>query len=144
MLTDFLRHALSAEDYYNFLETNSLNINYQGKCIESKHVYLLLSDDNTIKIGVTSNFDRRLKQVKNASGKNIINFIYTDKLEKALDIEKFLLIYFDDYRINGEWLKDVDFSRVVNKLNELLERTYLNNIQIIDSKMELLPTGDLK
>ena len=139
LLADYLRMVMPTEDYYKLIKSGVLNdIATQYKVVEKKHIYILLSDDKTIKIGITSNFNKRLTQIKNASGKNIINYVFTDKVKGAYPIEQFLLAYFDDYRINGEWLKGIDFNTVVNKLYEQIEKTYLNDIQIDNNRIQLI------
>jgi hypothetical protein len=137
LLQDFFRAVLTFDDYLNLIKSGQLDV-IKFKIDKSKHVYIILADDNTIKIGITTNIKRRFKQIKNASGKDIVNFIYTDLLSNAYNIEQFLLHYFDDYRIHGEWLQGVEFNVVVKKLNDIIERYYLNDIILEDNKIKLI------
>ena len=137
LLQDFFRTILPANDYLNLIKSGQLDI-VKHEVDTYKHVYIILANDNTIKIGITSNIDRRFNQIKNASGKDIVDFIYTDMLSNAYDIEQFLLHYFDDFRINGEWLQGVKFNVVVTKLNDIIHKYYLNDINLEDNKIKLI------
>ena len=137
LLQDFFRTILPANDYLNLIKSGQLDI-VKHEVDTYKHVYIILAHDDTIKIGITSNIDRRFKEIKNASGKDIVDFIFTDKLYNAYNIEQFLLAYFDDYRINGEWLQGVSFDVVVTKLNDVISKYYLNDIALEGNKIKLI------
>ena len=139
LLDEFLRVSLPTDIYFKLKLKGVLDIsNIQPKNIKSKHVYIILAHDNTIKIGITSNFDRRVNQIRTSSGKDIVDFIFTDKLSNAYNIEQFLLAYFDDYRINGEWLQGVTYDVVDKKLNDVISKYYLNDMALEDNKIKLI------
>ncbi|EJF07191.1 KilA-N domain-containing protein,T5orf172 domain-containing protein [Thiovulum sp. ES] len=106
----FLRWVLPFKDYAKLEVSGQLEFQFsQNRVLKS--VYVLKTEDNRIKVGISSNAEKRFSQIKNSTGLNLINTIYSEKVENAYLIEQTLLTYFDDYRQNGEWLNGVGFER---------------------------------
>jgi len=85
-----------------------------------KHVYIILCKDDTIKVGVSINTEKRLKSISNQSGKQIVKSFSSDLIEDGFKIEKRVLNYFDDFRIDGEWLKGVAYDTVLKYATDCL------------------------
>ena len=136
LLREFLRWILPIKEYAQ-LETNGIISSYEANYNKPlKSVYIILADNNNVKVGISSNIKQRFKTIENSSGLSIVDFIFTDKLSKAYDIEQKVLAYFDDYRVNGEWLKGVKYNNVVNKLRHFIQSSYLNETMMIsDNKL---------
>lgn len=87
------------------------------KDMKRKVVYALEMSNDTVKIGISSQIDLRVRQVENASGMDILNVYKTGELphELAIAIEAEAHKHFADFRLNGEFFK-VDFVDAVNFL----------------------------
>lgn len=82
------------------------------------YVYVLLANDNTVKMGVTTNPYKRISQIETASGKEIIDWYVSEPCVNYIDIEKKLHNYFAKTRLKGEWF-DVQYNDAVNKLSTM-------------------------
>lgn len=74
------------------------------------HVYFLLPKikrPDRVKIGFTDNLARRIRQLTNQCGQELVCIYSIDCAEEqfARDIEKYLHEAFNDYRLKGEWFK---------------------------------------
>jgi hypothetical protein len=81
--------------------------------MSSKHVYAILADDNTIKVGISKHPYQRFKEIQNASGKTIIKQHISIKTINAHKIEKLIFIKFGLYRKKGEWFSGIDYEDVI-------------------------------
>ena len=88
------------------------------------YVYVLLADDNTVKIGVTVNPFKRVSQIETASGKEIIDWTLSKPCSNYLEIEKELHDHFSKSRLKGEW-----FNIEYPEAKELLNKFKLEDIQ---------------
>lgn len=73
--------------------------------MKKNFIYIFQKKDNPfeIKIGVTDNIERRLKNLQTGNSKEIVVFYYEER-EDAYKIEKKLHRFFEEYRLEkGEW-----------------------------------------
>ena len=90
------------------------------------NIYILENDIGLIKIGITTNFDQRLKSLSgsNGGGHKIINY-YVSPDTYLYTLERIMHERYADNRIDGtEWFDFSDtnicYKDVVNKLIELM------------------------
>lgn len=91
------------------------------------YIYILENDIGYIKIGITTNFDNRLKSLSgsNGGGHKIVNY-YVSKETYLYTLERIMHNIYGKYRISGtEWFdfsnSNISFNDCVNKLKELME-----------------------
>jgi hypothetical protein len=137
LLKPFLRWLLPTKDYAKLEISGKLDFVFSKEKI-LKSVYVIETEDTRIKVGISSNVEKRFAQIKNSTGLNLINSISSIKIENTYLIEQTLLTYFDDYRQNGEWLDGVEFKTVSKKLFELFHRYFLNEFEIVNNKIKIL------
>lgn len=79
------------------------------------NIYVLENDAGYIKIGVTQNFEQRLKSLSGSnSGGNIITRYWVSRDTLLYSFEHTLHLHYQDNRIKGtEWFKDLNFSDVI-------------------------------
>jgi len=87
---------------------------------EMGYVYVLLhSESNLVKIGKTTDPQKRFRTLANQTGSKL-KYHITPAIYKYSLLEKVMLNRFDRYRVKGEWLKGCTFEEVVNSLNEIV------------------------
>ncbi len=96
----------------------------------SKHIYVVQVSNGAIKIGISSDTKQRFSQIESNCGFDITKQFTSEQTAKAYKIEQFLLAYFDDYRINGEWLKNITFEKVVEKLKSVFAKHHPETIKL--------------
>lgn len=85
------------------------------------YVYILYNtESNLVKIGSTQNPHERLSKLTNESGTKLKYYI-TQPMYIFQLVEKVMLQKYDRFRVKGEWLKGVEFDRVVNQLKEICD-----------------------
>lgn len=91
-----------------------------------KCAYVLEMDNGTVKIGVTQDFDRRIKEIMNGSGMEIFRSYQTEQMNSktAFEVEKAGHKTFADKRKRGEFFK-VEFDDACAALREYSELTRL-------------------
>ena len=82
--------------------------------------------ENFYKIGVTSNMDRRIKQLNIASPLGIEVIKTFNLSDHALNMEHTIHIEYDKYRLNGEW-----FNLTDKQVNDLIESIYYKELNYI-------------
>ena len=89
-----------------------MNIIEQGcKDIENpKCVYVLLASDNTVKVGVTKDFELRKRVVQNQSGKLVKKSYSTEICSNAYEIENEVKKTLLPKRLCEEWYTE-DYDR---------------------------------
>jgi hypothetical protein len=92
------------------------------------YVYILLADDKTVKIGVTVQPYTRVRQIETASGKTIIDWMFSKACSNYLDIEKSMHDKFKSSRLEGEW-----FKCSFDKAKSILGKCKFKDIKYIDS-----------
>lgn len=83
-----------------------------------KHVYVFLSENGNIKIGVSKNVEKRISAIKGASGYKIVDCFITEKCSNAFEIESMAHEYFKKNRLFGEWF-NADFNKAVKVVKDL-------------------------
>lgn len=86
-----------------------------------KHIYIFLSENGNVKIGVSKNVTKRIKTIEGASGYKICDFFITEKCSNAYEIENELHKHFSRNRLYGEWF-NVDFREAVKATKEIYSR----------------------
>lgn len=89
-----------------------------------QYIYILYDELGRIKCGTTNDFTRRISQIAHATGLRIAKS-YSELSNNAPYVERKLLEYFSNYRMNGtEWLvAGLSFFDVVNVAKELVKET---------------------
>lgn len=91
-------------------------------------VYIILLANGLVKIGYSSDFNRRLKEIRKETKLEVVDFFTTNfmSLEEARKLEATLKAKFFDYLVSGEFF-NVDFQTLKaalggeSKVNKLLE-----------------------
>lgn len=90
--------------------------NLKGK--NGGYVYVLLANDNTVKIGVTMNPYKRISQIETASGKEIVDWFISEPCLNYTAIESKLHRYFSDARLKGEWF-NIKYNDAIKELKNM-------------------------
>lgn len=87
-----------------------------------KNIYVLYDELGRIKLGITNNVTRRIKQIENSTGLKICK-LYSEVCRNATFLEKKLFEYFKNYRIEEtEWLvSGMDFYKTVSVVRSFIE-----------------------
>lgn len=104
-----------------------------------KHIYVILSENGNVKIGVSKNVEKRISAIKGASGYKIKDCFVTEKCSNAFEIEKMAHEYFKEKRLFGEWFK-ADFKEAVDVVKSLHE----NFSRFSEAKQEVDTTETMK
>lgn len=112
-LADAFISWFGEESGKSFMECFS-NAKPSAKC-----VYVLHMDNDTVKIGVTQNFNQRQATISTSSGLNILEWCHTESLpkRKAYSIESALHKTFSKHKTKGEFFA-VDYSEACNALEK--------------------------
>lgn len=113
-----LHHAIVMEA---FLE------NQNKKIKNTLCIYIVQFENLTVKIGISGDFNVRLKQLINSSGMDALNWCRTDYIEKskAAQIEKNCHDFFKDKRLNGEFFQ-ISFAEACSLLQKYAAITATN------------------
>ena len=103
----------------NALEQKHIDSREVAEMEKAKVVYLLKAVDGSVKVGVTEEFEKRLKVVQNQSGKVIDECYVTRYCSNPFEIEAEFKRMYKDNRINGEWYS-IDFE----ESKQVLERIF--------------------
>ena len=104
-----------------------------------KQIYIIEDGHGHKKIGMSSNITRRITQLNTANPAGIISVMTSDFMQNAREIEKNLHEANKEYRINGEWFKeivdfcDIEFSYIFMDVAEgaiLLSQDFLLSISM--------------
>lgn len=89
---------------------------------DKKNIYVLYDELGRVKLGITSNLPRRIKQIENTTGLKI-NKVYSEVCKNTIFLEKKLFEYFKNYRIEQtEWLiSGLDFYKTVSIVQQFIE-----------------------
>lgn len=90
--------------------------------VNPKVIYVLLAEDNTVKVGITSNFAKRLSSIQSGSGKRIIEYYFTDFCSNAIEIETQIKSHFKEEKLLGEWFK-CSYQKMVGYLKDLFKKS---------------------
>lgn len=120
LLEEVLRYILSPESFFKLKLTGQLDIINNAKPLE--HLYCIKCDDDSIKVGITTDIKRRFREIQNQSGKTIVQSLHTEPLSNAYYTEQEVLSYFDKFRRKGEWLNGIDYETVINYIQKLITK----------------------
>lgn len=89
---------------------------------DKKSIYVLYDELGRIKLGITNNVTRRIKQIENSTGLKICK-LYSEVCRNATFLERKLFEYFKNYRIEEtEWLvSGMDFYKTVSVVRSFIE-----------------------
>lgn len=89
---------------------------------DKKSIYVLYDELGRIKLDITNNVTRRIKQIENSTGLKICK-LYSEVCRNATFLEKKLFEYFKNYRIEEtEWLvSGMDFYKTVSVVRSFIE-----------------------
>lgn len=68
--------------------------------------YILIDDNEDVKIGITKNIKTRLKNIRNGNPNNV-QIYHIEEREDALIVEQEMKKKLKKYKKNGEWYKGV-------------------------------------
>lgn len=83
-----------------------------------KSLYIIENQNNDVKIGVSKDPHKRIRQLENQSGYKIINKTITEPFDRFLSVESFLHKEYSIYRKQGEWFS-INYSEAILKLRFL-------------------------
>lgn len=86
---------------------------------KDKYLYVLEFENNTVKIGITNEPQRRMKAISSASGMNITRHYFTKKIKNVIRLETELHKHFKKNRLNGEFFS-ISYEEAVA---EVIKRT---------------------
>lgn len=89
---------------------------------DKKSIYVLYDELGRIKLGITNNVTRRIKQIENSTGLKICK-LYSEVCRNATFLEKKLFEYFKNCRIEEtEWLvSGMDFYKTISVVRNFIE-----------------------
>lgn len=77
-----------------------------------KRVYILKSENGLVKIGISKNVNKRIRNLENSSGYSITDFYSTKMISNSNEIENSLHKKFKANRKCGEWF-DIEFEKTI-------------------------------
>ena len=116
----FYRLISMARNYiFSFFVIPSLN---EDKVHTNKCVYILEMDNDTVKIGVTADLNKRTRNIMNSSGAKILRQCRTNYMSKsdALKIEDACHKALEKYRLKGEFFK-ITFEEACEELKKYVD-----------------------
>lgn len=87
---------------------------------KSTHLYVL-SCNGLLKIGVTSDIDKRIKSLQTGNPHEI-KLEYIEERERPEKAERFLHKYFDKNRLKGEWFENISLHDIRVRLMLFFEQ----------------------
>lgn len=81
------------------------------------HVYVIENTLGVVKVGIATNPAKRFKAITASSGLPIVQSHLSPLCLNYLAVEKALLAYFKDFRVQGEWLQGIDYKTVCSALD---------------------------
>lgn len=82
------------------------------------YVYVIENENHKVKIGKSTNPERRVMSIKSQSGYNIISSYFSPQLHQYGELELYLHDIFKENRVIGEWF-DVNYKTVVSYFKSL-------------------------
>lgn len=93
--------------------------------VSNKRIYAIQMSNGTTKIGIATNMERRISQIKSSSGMNIEKAIYTDIFKDAHKNEKELREKFKNHRENGEYFS-IPFTDIEKEIMKIAKLEKIN------------------
>jgi len=81
------------------------------------HVYVIENTLGVVKVGIATNPAKRFRAITASSGLPIVQSHLSPLCLNYLAVEKALLAYFKDFRVQGEWLQGIDYKTVCSALD---------------------------
>ena len=106
-------YSREVAEMVEMLNTSEFNVKKES-INNAKVVYIISDNEGNLKIGVTKDYEKRIKVLENTSGRKIVNKFKTPYCSNAYEIETKLLNVYSSKRLKGEWFK-CDFNEVVNR-----------------------------
>lgn len=123
-ITDYTTDkALAGENTNKIIKVNYETEQPTVSARDLKHVYVLLSKNGNVKIGVSKNIVKRIAAIEGASGYKIEDYYITEKCSNSYAIEHMAHEYFRNGRLFGEWF-NIDFNDAINVVKSLYEKHY--------------------
>lgn len=109
-LYPFMIYAVREEILKNMINAKSNT--------SSKSLYLLKMSNGTVKIGIAADVEKRVNQLKHASGMDIEKILFTDNFDDSEKLENLLHKKYKNCRKNGEYFlcKFSDVEKDIIKL----------------------------
>jgi hypothetical protein len=111
------------------------------------HVYILESEEGPVKIGISGDPEKRVREISLASGRRFTRVFISPKVSRNAEIEAMLHQRFKEHRRPGEWF-DVRFDDAVGALHEIgpalcapefkLSDRYVDAIRVRERLKELM------
>lgn len=89
-----------------------------------KVVYLLKSCDGLVKVGVTSDFEKRLKIIEGQSGRAIDSAYFTRYCSNSFSVETEFKHVYHANKIKGEWY-EIDYEQAKESLEDIFNRKHV-------------------
>ena len=109
----FMVHSVREMVCRNMITVES---NVSNKCL-----YAILMSNNSVKIGVATDINRRFSQIQSSSGMTIKKAIYTDIFKNAHSEETRLHRKYKKHRMNGEYF-NIMFSCVQDDIERIADK----------------------
>lgn len=94
----------------------------------AKHIYVLRFPNESVKVGIAVNVDRRIAQIQSANGMQVIERFETDLVEDAHIIEHKVHKKFSTKRKKGEYF-EINFQDAVDAVKEEVAKAELQMIR---------------
>lgn len=91
-----------------------------GSTHKDKKLYVIEFDNNSVKIGIAKNYERRKRQVMSANGMNVKREYVTVPIKGVSCLESKLHKTFKSKRLNGEYF-NADFEEIVRETKKEIE-----------------------
>ena len=117
----FSCHSTNAKEFRRWIAHKVFPaLRRAGAALIQKCVYILLLSNKTVKIGMTQDFVRRLRQIERGSGLSVIESFHTEYMDSSLAkrLEKCCQEHFADKRLCGEFF-NVSFEEAQTELQRL-------------------------
>lgn len=74
------------------------------------------NNDNILhKIGITNDLETRLKNIRTGNPFPI-KYVFSQEMDNAFKVERWLHIQFKDYRLEGEWFHTITLKEIRKKI----------------------------
>ena len=94
--------------------TGIAKLKYKERENWQKYVYLLLFEDGVTKVGVTTQPEKRFKNIENSSGRKIKGYYLSKPCANAHKIESKILNRFSENRVKGEFFKNGNVKEMLD------------------------------
>ena len=103
--------------------------------LPEQYVYILEKNENSIKIGVSKNVEKRIKSLEKSGGFTRKRVVCFGKIKNGYEVETKSHKKLSDYRTNGEWF-NVPFELAVKTVEEIYNLFGDSSIEHIERSEE--------